>query len=392
MVVALDSAPYLLKNERIELTDNRSDNERNILNLIRQHKALPKATLSKLTGLSAQSATVIIKKLEASGLVKSLAPIKGGIGQPKIPFGLNPEGAFGIGLKVGRRNYEMTLVDLKGTVRASRYESVSYPTTAGFLTFASNAFHDIVKSLNDLQRQRIRGVGVAMPFAIWNWPIETGASESTLAQWQQFDIKSELECVLSLPVFVKNDTASACSAEMTFGNPQQWENYLYVFVGTFLGGAVVINNSLLSGRTGNAGAIGSLPFFEGQEQKQLINQSSLYLLEQSLNTNGEEGKKVYDSTSPWHFHEASIVEWVNGAARGLAHATQCAMSLLDLDGVIVDGAIPPEIKESLLVQTQEAMFALDMRGIASTSICSGTVGANAQSIGSAILPLLANYY
>ena len=68
------------------------------------------------------------------------------------------------------------------------------------------------------------------------------------------------------------------------------------------------------------------------------------------------------------------------------------MSLLDLDGVIVDGAIPPEIKESLVVQTQEAMFALDMRGIASTSICSGTVGANAQSIGSAILPLLANYY
>ena len=125
MVVALDSAPYLLKNERTELTDNRSDNERNILNLIRQYKALPKATLSKLTGLSAQSATVIIKKLEASGLVKPLAPIKGGIGQPKIPFGLNPEGAFGIGLKVGRRNYEMTLVDLEGNVRASRYESVS---------------------------------------------------------------------------------------------------------------------------------------------------------------------------------------------------------------------------------------------------------------------------
>ena len=388
----MDSAPYLLKNERTELTDNRSDNERNILNLIRQHKALPKATLSKLTGLSAQSATVIIKKLEASGLVKPLAPIKGGIGQPKIPFGLDPEGAFGIGLKVGRRNYEMTLVDLEGNVRATRYESVSYPTTAGFLTFARNAFHEIVKSLNAMQRQNIRGVGVAMPFAIWHWPIETGAPEAALAQWQQFDVKNQLERVLSLPVFVKNDTAAACSAEMTFGNPQQWENYLYIFVGTFLGGAVVINNSLLSGSTGNAGAIGSLPFFKDQERKQLINQSSLYLLEQSLNAVGEKGKQVYDSTSPWHFDHATIVEWMGNAAKGLAHAAQCAMSLLDLDGVVVDGAMPKEIKESLIMQTQEAMLALDMRGIANTSVCCGSIGANAQSIGSANLPLLANYY
>ena len=34
---------------------------------------------------------------------------------------------------------------------------------------------------------------------------------------------------------------------------------MYVFIGTFIGGGVVLNGSLFTGKTGNAGAIGSLP-------------------------------------------------------------------------------------------------------------------------------------
>ena len=83
------------------LADNRSDNERAIISLINKHKELPKAQIAELTGLSAQSATVIIKKLESDGLVLRNAPVKGKVGQPKVPFSLNADGAFGLGLKVG---------------------------------------------------------------------------------------------------------------------------------------------------------------------------------------------------------------------------------------------------------------------------------------------------
>ena len=128
------------------LLDNRSANEREILTLIRQRAALPKADIAQLTGLSAQSATVIIKKLEADGLVKRLKPIKGGVGQPKVPFGLNENGAFGIGLKVGRRSFDMTLLDLKGSVRATLHEKFAYPTVGNLLTFAQRAFNVLVKN------------------------------------------------------------------------------------------------------------------------------------------------------------------------------------------------------------------------------------------------------
>ena len=79
-------------------------------------------------------------------------------------------------------------------------------------------------------------------------------------------------------------------------------------------------------------------------------------------------------------------------ARGLAFATQCAMSLLDLDGVIIDGAIPDDVKNALVAHTQSAMETLDMRGLAQVHISEGLVGRKAQSIGSANLALQANYY
>jgi len=123
------------------LLDPRTQNERDMLRLIRQERALPKAEIAKRTGLSAQSATVIINKLEADGLVCRLPAIRGGVGQPKIPFGLNAQGAFSVGLKIGRRSYDMLLLDLSGHVRATLHENIAYPTVDSLLTFHSVPLH-----------------------------------------------------------------------------------------------------------------------------------------------------------------------------------------------------------------------------------------------------------
>ncbi|MED6321034.1 MAG: ROK family transcriptional regulator, partial [Pseudomonadota bacterium] len=230
-----ESAFHLPSQKAPTLLDSRSANERDILTLIRQRSSLPKAEIAQLTGLSAQSATVIIKRLEADGLVRRLEPIKGGVGQPKVPFGLNENGAFGIGLKVGRRSFDMTLLDLKGNVRATLYEKFAYPTVSNLLTFAKRAFNVLIKNLDTDQQRLIRGLGVAMPFEIWSWAEEAGAPKNELEEWRGFNPQAALEDLLSLPVFIKNDAGAACSAEMSFGNSQNYNSFLYIFVGTFLG-------------------------------------------------------------------------------------------------------------------------------------------------------------
>ena len=388
----IESAFHLPSQNAPELVDNRSANERAILTLIRQRIALPKAEIAQLTGLSAQSATVIIKKLETDGLVKRLKPIKGGVGQPKVPFGLNANGAFSIGLKVGRRSFDMTLLDLKGNVKATLHEKFAYPTVSNLLNFAQRAFNVLTKNIDAAQQSLVRGLGVAMPFEIWSWAEEAGAPKKELEEWKEFDPQTELESLLNLPVFIKNDAGAACSAEMSFGNPKQYDSFLYIFVGTFLGGGLVLNNQLINGKAGNAGAIGSLPFFGQNQQRQLITQSSLYLLERELEKAGEDAKHIYESPSYWQCNDSLVKNWVCETAKGLAFASQCAMSLLDLDGVIIDGAIPSNIKEQLVEATQSALKDLDMRGIKPAQVSPGHVGVKAQSIGSANLALQANYF
>ena len=45
-------------------------NERLILSLVRLHGQLPKAEMARLTGLSAQTVSVIVRQLEADGLLR----------------------------------------------------------------------------------------------------------------------------------------------------------------------------------------------------------------------------------------------------------------------------------------------------------------------------------
>src|SRR5882724_8186139 len=73
-------------------------NERLVLSLIRRHGSLPKAEIARLTGLSAQTITVIMRVLETDHLVVKQARQRGKIGQPSVPFALDPDGAFSVGL------------------------------------------------------------------------------------------------------------------------------------------------------------------------------------------------------------------------------------------------------------------------------------------------------
>src|SRR5215510_16543423 len=103
-------------------------NERVALSLIRRHGSLPKAEIARLTGLSAQTVSMIIRQLEADGLVLKEKPKRGRIGQPPVPISLNPDGAYSLGLKIGRRSADLMLLDLVGGVRGTTHRAFRYPT------------------------------------------------------------------------------------------------------------------------------------------------------------------------------------------------------------------------------------------------------------------------
>jgi len=103
-------------------------NERLILSLARRFGPLSKTEVARMTGLSVQSTSTIMNRLQADGLLKREAPLRGRVGQPTVPVSLDPEGAFSIGLKIGRRSFDLVLIDFCGVARRRAHRTYPYPT------------------------------------------------------------------------------------------------------------------------------------------------------------------------------------------------------------------------------------------------------------------------
>jgi predicted NBD/HSP70 family sugar kinase len=367
-------------------------NERLALSLIRQYGQLPKAEIAKLTGLSAQTVSVIVRQLERDNLVVAGAKQRGKVGQPLVPFKLNPDGAFALGLKVGRRSGDLMLLDLSGQVRDIIRQPYHFPTPQEFLAFAKNGINSLIARLPAQLRSRIAGLGIAAPFELWNWEEEVGAPRAVLEAWRDFDVMGQMAEFCPFPVYPCNDATAACSAELLFGQGQNTRDFGYFYVGYFIGGGLVLNGSLFQGRTGNAAALGSMPVSKaGGGSEQLIRSASLYTLEQALTRSGQTPDILWDTSEDWTAAKPLLDEWIANAARGIAEACAAIASITECSEIVIDGAMPPAVRQGLVAATTAALKQVNLSGISPFHLREGVIGRDARAMGAASLPLFANY-
>ena len=156
-------------------TGVRLYNERLVLSLIRLHGELPKADIARLTGLSPQTISIITNQLTADGLLLKGQPQRGRIGQPSVPYSLNPEGALAFGLKVGRRSVDLYLIDFTGRIIRALHKTYAYPTLAATRQFTTDGISEILATLKPGLVSRIAGLGIGAPYEMWTWHEEIGA-------------------------------------------------------------------------------------------------------------------------------------------------------------------------------------------------------------------------
>ena len=370
----------------------RAHNERVVLSLIRRHRALAKAEIARQSGLSAQTASVLIRALERDGLVLAGAPRKGRVGQPSVPMSLNPKGAFSLGLKIGRRTSEMVLMDFAGTLLAHRAVTYDYPRRSGVVDFASQAASALIETLEPADRDRIAGLGVGMPSELWAWALSNNATPEEGAEWRRGGIAEDLEAATGLEAFSANDATAACGAEQAFGTAGL-SDYVYFFVGAFVGGGIVIDGRLVPGRTGNAGALGSLPVpAKGGGFCQLIQEASVHILEKAAIEAQFGGRDLWRSDADWSLLGPLLDNWIHRAASGLAHAALSASAVYDFDAAVIDGSFTPDIRARLVAATRKSLSALDARGLTELQVAEGTIGRTARELGAASLPFFARYF
>jgi len=366
----------------------RAHNERLVLTLLRRYGPRPKAEIARMTGLSAQTVSVIMRALEAEGLLQKGEPVRGKVGQPSVPFALAPGGAYFFGLKVGRRSLELVLTDFLGTVIDRAHLRHRYPTPASVTGFACRAVAALSAQLSPAQRARISGLGVAIPFQLWDWAGAIGAPPAEMDAWRDSDLRAELAAALGMPVFLENDASAACGAELVLGTAALPQNVLHVYIAYFIGGGVVLNGSVYTGSSGNAGALGSLPVpGPGGVGRQLIEVASLAALERRLERAGHDTEILWASAADWQLDEALLSAWLGEAAEGIAHAIAAACSVIDFEAILIDGWLPVPVRARLVAATCAAFDRLDTAGLTPPAIREGTIGPGARALGAACLAL-----
>ena len=369
-------------------------NERLLLSLVRRFGPLSKIEVARFTGLSVQSTSAIMNRLQAEGLLKREAPLRGRVGQPTIPMSIDPEGAYSLGLKIGRRSCDLVLVDFRGAIckRASRL--YAFPTPNLVLAFVRDSAPLLAGSLSASQKSRIVGLGVATPFELWSWETEIGAPQGAMNAWRDFDTEGEIAAASAYPTTLCNDATAACAAEFFFGRCWRYRDFLYIFVGEFLGGGLVLDGALRSGRTGNAAALGSMPIIAKNDvgaATQLIACASIYQLERRLEAAGIDASSIGATSESWREFGAHLDGWIEETASALAYAMVAAISVIDFEAIVIDGAFPATVRERLTARTAQIFTGLDRRGLSDVDIVSGSIGADAVSIGGAALPLIKHF-
>lgn len=161
-------------------------------------------------------------------------------------------GPLVIGIDLGGTKLEAALVDDRGRVVASSRR----PTEPGrgpdpiLAEIASLVRHLRVAA----ETRPVIGVGIGVAGQID--PATGVVWYAPNLRWRDVPLRARLEAALELPVAVLNDVQAATYGEWVYGAGQGEDNVVCLFVGTGIGGGIVIDGRLLRGCSGSAGELG----------------------------------------------------------------------------------------------------------------------------------------
>ncbi|MYS77917.1 ROK family protein [Streptomyces sp. SID5926] len=236
----------------------RAMNDRAALDLLLEHGPLSRTRIGKLTGLSKPTASQLLARLEAAGLVLAGGTTEGRPGPGAQLYEVNPAAAYAAGIDVTPDRVLAAVADVTGRT-VGRYE---LPTPG------RRAVTPVVRQVTDALDGAVKAAGLARD-DVHRLVIGTpGAFDpgtgrlryaSHLPGWHSPTLLDEVAAALPMPVEYENDVNLAAVAEQRLGAARGHEDFVLLWNQEGLGAALVLGGRLHRGWTGGAGEVGFLP-------------------------------------------------------------------------------------------------------------------------------------
>ncbi|MEM1286479.1 MAG: winged helix-turn-helix transcriptional regulator [Pseudomonadota bacterium] len=306
-------APVLLEQKLsggLNQTSVRGHNERLILDLLRREGTLSRLEIGKHTGLSAQTISVLVRALLKDGLLLEGETSKGRVGPPTTPFSLNPDGAFALGIYAGVRVIDACLLDFQGTLRETHRRHLQ--KDADVATQVEELATQLLLGTSAGRRGRCLGIGLGVNKA--HWSAAAGGDDRGWHPASGMDkVEDQMTNSTSLPCYILEDTTSAATGHVLYGDRATGSSFLYCHVGAQTRIRVVLGGQA---QVGHNEALATLP--------------GLAALEERLTAAGHSGVDVWMGNSiPVEAHE-TFQNWAQDLAKQVTSVSRGLLAFLDV--------------------------------------------------------------
>ncbi|MBE8469738.1 ROK family transcriptional regulator [Streptomyces justiciae] len=236
----------------------RAMNDRAALDLLLEHGQLSRTRIGKLTGLSKPTASQLLARLEAAGLVLAGGTTEGRPGPNAQLYEVNPAAGYAAGLDVTPERILAAVADITGrTIGSYELPTPGRRTGTPVVQQVTDALDGAVKAAG-LARADVHRLVIGTPGA---FDPNTGRLRyaSHLPGWHTPALLDELAAALPMPVEYENDVNLVAVAEQRLGAARGHDDFVLLWNEGGLGAALVLGGRLHRGWTGGAGEVGFLP-------------------------------------------------------------------------------------------------------------------------------------
>lgn len=237
------------------LKEKRYQQKKNIIGDLYRMGELSKPEICRLTNMTTPTISRIIDELIEEGWVVDQGQGASIGGKRPHIFSLNPDAAYIMGVDIGRELLKIAIFNLRKEVIGSIQVFPSLLETQDNDTILRDLKIKIEKSLIDLKipRSKIKVAGFALPGLL-----DSEGNSFTYLNYEHTNIRSILQNMLNIPVFIDNDSTIMAMAEHAFGAAQGASHALCVNINECIGLGMILNGRPYTGYKGMAGEFGHI--------------------------------------------------------------------------------------------------------------------------------------
>ena len=252
---ALDLGPDPVGTlDKIDPAALRRLNVIRILDAVRRHGPISRASLARRSRLSPPAVSALVDELIAGrGLLREVGrDVSTGGRRPRL-VGFAAERGAVVGVDIGSTRLRYALADLDGRILGRREEATGNPAPAALLRQVGAGIDRLVEGSRKVPSLRAIGVGAPGMTDVRRGVVIEAAN---LRGWVDVPLRDMLARRFGVPVAVDNDVNMAALGEYWVGCAKRVPNFVFIALGRGIGAGIMIDGRLYRGSQWYAGEIG----------------------------------------------------------------------------------------------------------------------------------------